>query len=175
MAFHLYGTRIELLDGSPLEPDADALILPANDHLWMGSGPARIVKEAGGEDIEMQAIKEGPAGLGSAVVTGAGKLGFRHVVHAVAMGQDLHVKRENFQKAIGEALRRCDKLKAATVNLVLPLEPGDKPLPPETLAGVPEALFQVLDDVTEIKTLRLVSPDDKTKDLLHSAFLHQLH
>lgn len=175
MAFQVYETRIEIVEGSPTATTADALILPANDHLWMGAGPARTVKEEGGEEIEQEAVREGPTPLGGVVVTGGGRLTCKQVIHAVMMGQDLHVKGEALGRALEESLKRCSELKASDVTFALPLEPGDKPLPPEILAELVEALFRVLEDVSGVEKLRLFATEEKTREILHNAFLHQLH
>lgn len=175
MAFQLYETRIEIAEESPTSGTAQALILPANDHLWMGAGPARIVKEEGGEEIEQEAVREGPVPLGGVVVTGAGRLHYEHIIHAVVMGQDLHIKGDSLSKAMEGSLKRCEKLRVGEVNMALPLEPGDKPLPPEILAELVEALFRVLEDVSGVKKLHLLVDGEKTREILHNAFLHQLH
>lgn len=55
----------------------------------MGGGVAGAIKSAGGEDIEKEAVKKGPAKIGDAVVTAGGSLKARYVIHAAVMGQDL--------------------------------------------------------------------------------------
>jgi O-acetyl-ADP-ribose deacetylase len=51
----------------------------------MGSGVAGAIKQAGGEEIEQEAVAKGPIKVGEAVATGAGTLPHRAVIHAVAM------------------------------------------------------------------------------------------
>ena len=46
----------------------------ANDRLWMGAGVAGAIKRAGGDEIEQEAMAQGPIALGSAVATDGGGL-----------------------------------------------------------------------------------------------------
>lgn len=85
----LQGTTLEAVQGDITRLDVDAITNAANDHLWMGAGVAGAIKRAGGAAIEREAVALGPIPVGSAVVTGAGDLRARHVVHAAVMGQDL--------------------------------------------------------------------------------------
>ena len=68
------------------QPDIDAVVNAANTELWMGSGVAGALKRRGGEIVEREAVRQGPITLGDAVLTSAGDLPNRHVVHAAAMG-----------------------------------------------------------------------------------------
>src|SRR5262245_38949080 len=80
---------IETKQGDISQAQVDAVVNAANNHLWMGSGVAGALKRAGGSDIEREAVAKGPIAVGEAVVTGAGTLPARYVIHAAAMGLDL--------------------------------------------------------------------------------------
>ncbi|MBU1699976.1 MAG: macro domain-containing protein [Candidatus Eisenbacteria bacterium] len=175
MAFQLFKTQIEFIHGAYTEPPADGLIIPANDHLWMGTGPARLIKEAGGEEIEREAVKEGPVGMGDVVVTAAGKLPFKHILHAALMSQDLHISAETLGLALQNAIQRAAKLKLKHINFAVPLETGDRPLRPDILAEMIRVLFRVLEEIEGIKTLRLVVANESSKKIMHDAFLHALY
>ena len=83
--------------------DVDAIANAANNGLWMGSGVAGAIKRAGGEEIEREAMAQGPIALGEAVVTGGGRLKAKHVIHGAVMGQDLQTGGD----AIARTTRRC--------------------------------------------------------------------
>lgn len=95
----------------------DALVNAANNHLWMGSGVAGALKEAGGVEIEREAIARGPIEVGSAVETTAGRLDARWVIHAAVMGQDLETTTELIYRAARSALKLADELGAHSVAL----------------------------------------------------------
>jgi O-acetyl-ADP-ribose deacetylase (regulator of RNase III) len=73
--------------GNLLEEPVDAIVNAANGHLAHGGGVAGIISRAAGPGFqdESNAVvrKHGPFPTGSAVVTSAGKLPFKGVIHAV--------------------------------------------------------------------------------------------
>ena len=80
--------EIDVWQGEIAELEVDALVVGANESLFMTAGPAASVKRAGGEEIERAAVDQGPVAPGGAVVTGGGRLAAPYVVHAVAVGHD---------------------------------------------------------------------------------------
>lgn len=64
---------------------ADAIVNPANSMMIMGGGVAGAIKRAGGEEIEREAMRHAPVPVGEAVVTGAGRLPAKAVIHAPTM------------------------------------------------------------------------------------------
>lgn len=101
---------IEVIRGDISGLEVDALVNAANNHLWMGSGVAGALKRAGGESIEAEAIGRGPIPVGEAVVTGAGRLRARHVIHAAVMGQDLTTDGGKVAAATASSLSLADEL-----------------------------------------------------------------
>ena len=64
--------RLEVVEGDIAAMAVDAVANAANNHLWMGAGVAGAIKRAGGEEIEREAMAQGPIEVGDAVATGAG-------------------------------------------------------------------------------------------------------
>ena len=108
-------TTIRLLRADIATLDVDAVVNAANDRLWMGSGVAGALKRAGGEEIEREALAQAPIPIGEAVVTTAGRLPARHVIHAAAMGQDLTTDETKIARATENALRRADELRLRSI------------------------------------------------------------
>jgi len=71
---------------------------------------AGALKRAGGKEIEAEAVKKGPISIGEAVVTGAGSLKARYVIHAAVMGQDLKTDGEKVRQTTRNSLLRGDEL-----------------------------------------------------------------
>ena len=73
--------------GNLLEEPVDAIVNAANGHLAHGGGVAGIIARAAGpalqEESDRLARSRGPFAAGAAVVTTAGKLPFKGVIHAV--------------------------------------------------------------------------------------------
>ena len=125
---------LEVVESDITQLDVDAIANAANDHLWMGGGVAGAIKRAGGDEIEREAMRNAPAPVGTAVVTSAGRLPARHVVHGVVMGQDLHTTPELVARATRSCLEAADELGAE--SLALPaFGTGVRGLPPADAAG----------------------------------------
>ncbi len=110
-------SKIEVLRGDITEQDVDAIVNAANNHLWMGAGVAGAIVRRGGRVIEADAIRQGPVGVGDAVITGGGRLPAKHVIHAAAMGQDLETDEEKIRKATDSALQLAEERKLKSVAL----------------------------------------------------------
>lgn len=100
----------EVLQGDITELDVDAIVNAANNHLLMGGGVAGAIKRKGGKEIEEEAVKKGPIPVGEAVVTGAGKLKARYVIHAATMGMDFRTDAEKIRMATRNAMKRAVEL-----------------------------------------------------------------
>lgn len=109
--------RLEVRDGNIAAVEADAIANAANDRLWMGAGVAGAIKRAGGEDIELEAMKLGPIPLGSAVATGAGRLHARWVIHGAVMGQDLRTNDALVRETTRACLGLADELGCSSLAL----------------------------------------------------------
>jgi O-acetyl-ADP-ribose deacetylase len=68
------------------QPDIDAIVNAANTDLVLGSGVAGAIRRKGGDVIDEEARRKGPVRLGDVVITTAGNLPNRYVIHAAAMG-----------------------------------------------------------------------------------------
>jgi O-acetyl-ADP-ribose deacetylase (regulator of RNase III) len=101
--------------GDITEMDVDAVVNAANNHLWMGGGVAGAIKRKGGETIEQEAVARGPISVGEAVITAAGDLKARHVIHAAGMGQDLRTNEDLVRRATHSSLILAEEKKLATL------------------------------------------------------------
>ena len=83
LEIQLNGTRLELVDADITELDVEAIVNPANENLKLGSGVAGAIRRRGGPSIQKECDRIGEAMVGTAVITGAGNLSAKHVIHAV--------------------------------------------------------------------------------------------
>ena len=102
-AFSIPPLTIEIVDDDIAAQATDAIVNAANNAFWMGSGVAGAIKSRGGKSIEDEAMAQGPVEPGECVLTSAGRLAARHVIHAAVMGQDL----ETSAALIETATREC--------------------------------------------------------------------
>jgi len=75
--------RILVVEGDLTRLDVDAIVNAANRHLQHGGGVAGAIVAAGGAVIQRESDALAPIGVGEAVITGAGRLPARRVIHAV--------------------------------------------------------------------------------------------
>ena len=77
--------------GNLLDEPVDAIVNAANGHLAHGGGVAGVISRAAGPELQRESDllvqKHGPLPTGAAVVTTAGKLPFKGVIHAVGPRQ----------------------------------------------------------------------------------------
>jgi O-acetyl-ADP-ribose deacetylase (regulator of RNase III) len=109
--------ELEVVEGNIAELDVDAIANAANNHLWMGAGVAGAIKRAGGEEIEQEAVAQGPIVVGDAVATGGGRLKAQHVIHGAVMGQDLRTNAELVAQTTRRSLELADELGARSLAL----------------------------------------------------------
>lgn len=96
---------LELKTGDITEQTTDAIVNAANAQLVLGGGVAGAIRMKGGDKIQAECSQKSPIDVSQAVITTAGKLKAKHVIHAVG------------PKA-GEGDEHS-KLKAATQNALI--------------------------------------------------------
>lgn len=77
------GKILRLVQGDITERDVDAIVNAANSFLQHGGGVAGAIVRRGGYIIQEESDKIGFTPVGTAVITTAGKLPARFVIHAV--------------------------------------------------------------------------------------------
>lgn len=111
--------KVEGRQGDLTKQKADAICNPANSQMHMGGGAAGALKRAGGGEIEREAIGQAPVPVGRAILTNAGKLRARWVVHAPTMEcPAMSTTGENVYRATVAALMAADG--AGAMSIVLP-------------------------------------------------------
>jgi O-acetyl-ADP-ribose deacetylase (regulator of RNase III) len=86
--YHIGASTLTVVFGDLLRSRADILVSSDDYHLSMGGGVSAAIRSRAGEELEMEARKMAPAKLGDVIVTSAGRLGARYVLHAITIGPD---------------------------------------------------------------------------------------
>jgi O-acetyl-ADP-ribose deacetylase (regulator of RNase III) len=107
--------RIELWNGDICDLEVDAIVNPANVTLWMATGVGGALKRAGGDEIEFAAVRQGTQALGAAIVTGAGRLAAKAVIHAVSLDRDRRTSGPVLALAVHNAMARARDIGAASL------------------------------------------------------------
>lgn len=83
VSIQMDGARLEMIESDITEVNVEAVVNAANADLKLGSGVAGAIRDKGGPSIQAECDRIGGTRVGSAVITGAGSLKARHVIHAV--------------------------------------------------------------------------------------------
>ena len=110
--------RIELWNGDICELEVDAIVNAANTSLWMSTGVGGAIKRAGGDAIEFAAVRQAPVELGSAIVTSAGTLAARYVIHAISLDRDRRTSGGAIEAAMRSTFARAREL--GVISLAFP-------------------------------------------------------
>ena len=108
------------MQGNLLDEPVDAIVNAANGHLAHGGGVAGIIARAAGPQLQAESDalirKLGPLPAGAAVVTTAGKLTFKGVIHAVGPRQGEGNEEAKLVRALTEAFKRAQERGWASVS-----------------------------------------------------------
>ncbi len=119
---HLPGGRtLHLVVGDLLVQPVEAIVNAANGQLAHGSGVAAVIARAAGPALEREGRTyvrtRGPVPTGEAVVTTAGDLPFRGVIHAVGPRRGEGEEEEKLTAAVANALLRAHEHAWASVAM----------------------------------------------------------
>ncbi|MBI3976113.1 MAG: macro domain-containing protein [Armatimonadetes bacterium] len=153
MEIHLNHTTVRILQADITTLDVDAIVNAANTALWMGGGVAGAIKRRGGDAIEREAVAQGPIRVGETVITRAGTLPARAVIHAATMGPDLVTDETAIRRAARSALARAAEREWTSIALPA-LGTGVGGFPPERAASV--MIDEIVSHIRAGTTLREV-------------------
>ena len=107
--------EISVIKGDITQVDAEAIVNAANNEFFMGGGVAGAIKKAGGKIIEQEALRQGPVEVGEAILTSAGSLKAKYVIHAVTMKMDFKTNEEILRRAAYSSLLCSQENKITSV------------------------------------------------------------
>lgn len=171
MSFRFMGTDVKIIEAGSHWPEADALLLPTNDYLWMAEGPALDVKQQAGEEVELEAVRSGPVEVGAVVATGPGSLPLSGIVHAAVMGQDLHVDGKAVGKATRGGINLADE-KGWQRLLIHSFLGSGRGTRRDVANDLLSAMVEELLDGRRLTEITLLALDESEREVLHEALLH---
>ncbi len=118
MNLHLKNTKFYILhsDITNLEKPVDAIVNPANTHLKMGGGLAKIIKQKAGDIVQKECNKFAPIAVGHSVITSAGNLKCcKYIIHSATMDMDFETNQEYIRLATRTALKVAAKKKLKSI------------------------------------------------------------
>lgn len=155
--------KISVVVGDLTEESTDAIVNAANSSLAHGGGVAGAIVRRGGEEIQRESLAKAPVPVGGAVVTGAGRLSSRWVIHAVGPVWGEGHEEPKLRRAVASALARADEL--GLTSLAMPaISTGifGYPKAEGCRAIVEEVAGHLLKATGSVTDVRLVSIDEET-------------
>lgn len=160
--------RFEIVEGDLLKEKTEVIVNAANSYLVHGGGIAAIIEAQAGEEFTKEGDKivkeKGPVPVGDAVITTAGKLPFKGIIHAVGPRLGEGEEEEKLKKAIKAVLMIASENKFKTLSFPA-ISSGIFRVPKEICAraylkGVLE--FFKENEKTSLNLVRLVLYNDQT-------------
>jgi len=111
------GRDLYVIRGDLTEQRVDAIVNAANSDLAHGGGLAGAIVRKGGQEIQAESWAKAPVAVGDAVVTGAGRLPCRHVIHAVGPRFGEGDEEAKLRRAVRSALARAEELGLASLAM----------------------------------------------------------
>jgi O-acetyl-ADP-ribose deacetylase (regulator of RNase III) len=102
-------TQLELVEGDITDLEVDAIVNAANDQLQLGAGVAGAIRAKGGPSIQEECNRIGGTPVGTAVMTGAGHLKAKRVIHAVGPRMGDGDEDKKLASAVRAALALADR------------------------------------------------------------------
>jgi len=100
---------LELVEGDITEMETDDIVNAANDRLILGGGVAGAIRRKGGSQIQAECDRIGGTFVGGAVLTTAGRLKARYVIHAVGPRMGEGNEDEKLRNATMNSLKLADE------------------------------------------------------------------
>jgi len=108
-------SKIKLIQGDITELNTDVIVNAANAQLILGGGVAGAIRRKGGPSIQEECNKIGGTYVGGAVITNAGNLKAKHVIHAVGPRMGEGNEDEKLKNATLNSLKLMDEHNLKTI------------------------------------------------------------
>jgi O-acetyl-ADP-ribose deacetylase len=115
MEVNIRDTLITLVKGDITALAVDAIVNPANSQLMLGGGVAGAIRKKGGPTIQAECDAIGGTPVGTAVMTKAGSLPAKYVIHAVGPVMGSGDEDRKLADATRNALELAEKHKLRTI------------------------------------------------------------
>jgi O-acetyl-ADP-ribose deacetylase (regulator of RNase III) len=116
------GIVLDLVQGDIIQADVEGIVNPANQWLAHGGGLAGLLSQKAGGDLDRESAawvkKYGPVSHAKPAYTGAGRLPFKFIIHAVGPVWGSGDEASKLARAVAGSLELADHL--GLISLALP-------------------------------------------------------
>ncbi len=135
LVIQLSETELELTVADIVDLKVDAMVNAASEDLKFGSGVTEAILEVGGPSIQKECKRIGNTPVGTAVMTGAGELNVKQVIHAVGPRMGEGDEDRKLSSAVRSALALADRNGLRTIALPA-ISTGDFGFPMDRCARI---------------------------------------
>jgi len=157
--------------GDITERNTDAIVNAANSYLKHGGGVAAAIVRKGGSTIQDESDKIGFVPVGSAVITTAGKLSSKAVIHVVGPRTGEGNEDEKLTNAVKNALLLASKQNFSSISMPA-ISSGIFGFPKDKCAKilVEESKRFLENETTSIEVIEFCIIDDETIEYFKAQF-----
>jgi len=116
MKANISNSILELFEGDITEMQTDAIVNAANAQLVLGGGVAGAIRRKGGSQIQNECNKIGGTFVGGAVMTTAGNLKAKYVIHAVGPRMGEGNEDQKLKNATLSSLKLADEKNLKSIS-----------------------------------------------------------
>ena len=116
MKVNVGNSTLELLEGDITEMQTEAIVNAANARLVLGGGVAGAIRKKGGPKIQEECNETGGTFVGGAVITTAGNLKAKYVIHAVGPRMGEGNENQKLKNAILNSLKLADEKNIKSIS-----------------------------------------------------------
>ncbi len=157
--------KIRLVQGDITEMNVDAVVNAANNDLVLGAGVAGAIRRKGGDEIQRECDEIGTIPVGTAAITGGGRLKARWVLHAASMELGGSTTAASLRGSTLHSLRLAEKKSLKSIAFPA-IGAGIGGFPPRECAEIMlRAVFEHLRQPTSIETVFFVLYDQPTYEI----------
>ena len=161
---------LELVKGNITEIAADAIVNAANTMLYLGGGVAGAIRRKGGPEIQTECNKIGDIFVGGAVITTAGNLKAKRVIHAAGPQMGEGDEDNKLKNATLNSLKLADKHKLQSIAFPA-ISTGIFGFPVDRCAKIMlSTIIEHLKGNTGLKKVTMCLFDDKTLEIFQNHF-----
>ncbi len=135
LSIQLEDTQLELVATSITELGVEAVVNTTDSEFEMQTDVAKQILAKGGASIREECLRIGQTPVGTAVITGAGDLDAKHVIHAVGPVMGEGEEDRKLQSAVRSALALADRHGLRSISLP-PISTGDGGYPMDRCARI---------------------------------------
>lgn len=169
---NINGKILRLVQGDITEGDVDAIVNAANSYLQHGGGVAGAIVRKGGQVIQDESDSIGFTPVGTAVITTAGSLPAKHVIHAVGPKMGEGDEDNKLKNAVINSLRLASEKRLESISLPA-ISSGIFGFPKDRCAKIlvgEAAEFLKTNPKSSLKTIEFCIYDDTTLEHFRKEF-----